>query len=185
MAFDLSVNFPSCDDWLLFVRYSGMISSAVIDDALQKLDSGLEEKGCPLGFCKKVYSIVVEGLQNLFHHGDTIPVQLQEQLGCAKNYGAFCVGLHEGECKVLMGNFVDAAQREALVERLEMVNGLDAEGLRVLYREVLNNQLYSQKGGGGLGLIDIARKSREQLTYHFSPVDGGYYFYTLLIRIQP
>jgi len=49
---------------------------------------------------------------------------------------------------------------------------------------VLNNGEMSDKGGGGLGMIDIARKTGEKLNYNFMPVDDSYSFFSLNIKIS-
>ena len=43
----------------------------------------------------------------------------------------------------------------------------------------------SEKGGGGLGMIDIARKSGQKLDYEFLPIDDVFAFFTLTIKISP
>jgi hypothetical protein len=47
----------------------------------------------------------------------------------------------------------------------------------------LNNGELSEKGGGGLGLIDIAKKSRNKLQYSFREIDEDYSFFTLTVKI--
>jgi hypothetical protein len=41
----------------------------------------------------------------------------------------------------------------------------------------------SAKGGGGLGLVDIARKSGNKLEYEFFNYNDNYYFFDLTIRV--
>ncbi len=41
----------------------------------------------------------------------------------------------------------------------------------------MNNSGFSTKGGAGLGLIDMARKSSGKLNFEFAPVDDGYFYY--------
>jgi len=60
---------------------------------------------------------------------------------------------------------------------------LDKDGLKSYYKEVLNNGMMSDKGGGGLGMIDIARKSNRKLNYDFQKVDDNHFFYSLNIKI--
>ena len=42
----------------------------------------------------------------------------------------------------------------------------------------------SKKGGGGLGLIDIARRSGEKLQYKIREIDKDYSFFTLTVKIS-
>ena len=41
----------------------------------------------------------------------------------------------------------------------------------------------SEKGGGGLGFIDIAKKSGEKLKYSIKELDTTYSFFTLTVKI--
>ena len=67
--------------------------------------------------------------------------------------------------------------------RIDQVNSLDLVGLKTLYKEVLNNDERSDRGGGGLGIIDIARNSKQKLVYDFIEVDDSYSFFSLYIKI--
>lgn len=184
MYFDERDSFRVCDDWLVVSRYAGCIDEAVLNSTLSGLDDTLAARGLPSAYAKRVYSIVVEELQNLFHHADTLPeVLLNELPEGACNYAVFCMGFDGQQFKILSGNYVDAAIRDMLIGRLEHVNSLDAVALRKYYLSVLDNEMVSRKGGGGLGLIDIARKSHHALEYEFLPVGDGYFFYTLLVTV--
>jgi len=43
----------------------------------------------------------------------------------------------------------------------------------------------SDKGGGGLGMIDIARKSGQKLDFNFLPVNNNFSFFSLNIKVSP
>ena len=57
------------------------------------------------------------------------------------------------------------------------------EQLKEYYKEVLSEGGFSDKGGGGLGMIDIARKSGQKLNYHFTEIDETFSFFNLNIKI--
>jgi hypothetical protein len=48
-----------------------------------------------------------------------------------------------------------------------------------MYKFILNHQKLSAKGGGGLGLVDIARKTGNKLKYNFEAVSDDYFFFSL------
>ena len=64
-----------------------------------------------------------------------------------------------------------------------MTKEISIDDLKVYYKEVLNNGEMSAKGGGGLGMIDIARKSGKKLEYKFDPIDNSYSFFSLNIKV--
>ena len=71
-----------------------------------------------------------------------------------------------------------------LKRRLDEVNSLNKEELKEYYKRVLNNGEMSLKGGGGLGMIDIARKTNEILDYYFLEIDNKLSFFTLVIKVS-
>ena len=69
--------------------------------------------------------------------------------------------------------------------RLVGIDGyISKDELKTLYKEILNNEEFSEKGGGGLGLIDIARRTGQELGFDFKKIDGDYSFFSLDISIE-
>jgi len=95
----------------------------------------------------------------------------------------FMIGRNDKGYNIVTGNYILTERVESLRSKIDHVNSLDRDGLKTLYKEVLNNDERSQKGGGGLGIIDIARKSGQNLVYDFMEVDNKYSFFSLYINI--
>jgi len=93
------------------------------------------------------------------------------------------VGKDNDTYSIFTGNYITNANAEVLKEKLDKINSLGAEELKAYYKEVLNNGMMSEKGGGGLGMIDIARKSGKKLDYDFQAVDDMHSFYSLNIKV--
>ena len=50
-------------------------------------------------------------------------------------------------------------------------------------KEIIKNTNLSDKGGAGLGFVDMARKSGQKLEYGFRDLDQDYAFFSLLTKI--
>ena len=61
---------------------------------------------------------------------------------------------------------------------------MSKEDLRKYYREILDNNLISNKGGADLGMIDMARKSGEKLQYNFTEVNESLSFFYLTVKVS-
>jgi L-cysteine desulfidase len=72
----------------------------------------------------------------------------------------------------------------SLRDRLDQVNSLDKEGLKLLYKDVRLNTSLSDSGGAGIGIIDIARKSENKLEYSFKDLNNQFSLFSLLVRIS-
>jgi len=85
--------------------------------------------------------------------------------------------------KVTTGNFVSSKRIKFLKEKIDKINSMTQDELKDMYKFILNHQRLSVKGGGGLGLVDIARKSGYKLDYSFFYYNDSYSFFNLTIRV--
>ena len=85
---------------------------------------------------------------------------------------------------ITSGNLIEKNKIENLENQLKKVNSLNKEELKLLYREVLENQEISDKGGAGLGLIEMARKSGQELKYDFKPFNEHFSFFYNQIELK-
>ena len=129
---------------------------------------------------KKVYNVLVECLQNLYHHMDDVA----DAAGDVNRSAIFMIGKLNNAYTITTGNYILSENVNGLKGRLDEVNALTKEELKEYYKKVLNNGEMSLKGGGGLGMIDIARKTGEKLEYNFLEIDNKVSFFTLNIKIN-
>jgi len=173
--------YAEVDENNVFFAYEGNMSSERINTILEEIESKFMELSTNLKLRKKVYNIVVESLQNLFHHSDEVPDDLKEKLG--KRFGMIVITKEGDGFRLTVGNYILAEKMKFLTEKIEKINSLSTGELKEMYKFILNFQKLSAKGGGGLGLIDIARKSEQKLGYRFYPYNESYYFYRLDIFV--
>ncbi len=182
MAFDVNQLYAEiCGDDVFFA-YQGEIASNQINEILEKIEEKMAETSINLKSRKKIYNIMVECLQNLFHHSDELPDELSRVVG--EKYGMVIIKKVSDKFELIVGNFVTLDKVKYLTEKIEKLNSLSTDELKEMYKFILNYQKLSSKGGGGLGLIDIARKSEEKLEYKFYQYDEKYYFYRLDIFVS-
>jgi len=164
----------------LLFNYKGNITPALITEILEKIESELGRKQEKMKIKKRVYNVLVEALQNLYHHLDTTP---EEELNLGDRFIIFIISKYDDLYKIITGNFIKLDKVRFLKDRIDQVNYLSVEERKSLYKLILNNQEFSEKGGGGLGIIDIARRISTDLTYSFYKYDDEYAFFTLNIEI--
>ncbi len=184
MQFDFNEYYKKVkDEGEVILAYQGTITSDVINSMLDSIESKLEERGIDPKVKKKVYNILVEGLQNLYHHVDEIP---ETVLGpeYSHKFGMVVVRRINDLIKISFGNFINAKKTSYLRDKIEKINSLSEEELKDMYKFILNHQRLSLKGGGGLGLIDIARKSGNKLEYFFYDINSEYQFYNLNVIVK-
>lgn len=126
---------------------------------------------------RKLYVSLIEIFQNITKHGSK---NLENNL----KDGIFMINLNDQGYEIVAGNVVTNTERRNLEQRLQEINTLGEEGLNRTYRDILRNGTISEKGGAGLGLIDIARESKDKkITYCFDDISNDYSFYTVKVEV--
>ena len=166
----------------VILKYKGNIDSEVINRVLDTVEEKMVEIDEQSKLRKKVYNVLVESLQNLYHHADKVPADFEDQ--SAERYGFLLIKKVEEGYVIITGDFVDSAKREKLEEKIIRINRSTKEEIKELYKFILNHQKISAKGGGGLGLVDIARKTGRKLDYTFVNYNEEYSFFYLNILIN-
>lgn len=127
---------------------------------------------------RKVFNVMVECLQNISKHADTMTDDEDEE-----RRGIVLVSHGEKCYNVITGNVIKASKRKSLEESLNKVNSLDKEGLSALYKQQILGGKISEKGGAGLGFIDIAKKSGNKIDYQFKELNDDFCFFIIITTI--
>jgi hypothetical protein len=128
---------------------------------------------------KKVFHVMVECLQNIGKHADS----LDGIEGVKEGRGVFMLCKNHDEFTITTGNIVSSDKVPSMTEAIEKVNSLDKDGLKQLYKHQIKEGRLSNKGGAGLGFIDIAKKTGNKLSYKFTSINENYSFFVLTSKI--
>jgi hypothetical protein len=182
MSFNVENYFSEKPDGNIILFYKGNVDSDVINHILDTVENKMVSANEHSRLRKKVYNVLVESLQNLFHHVDKVPADFEDQ--SAERYGMLAVRKVGNGYKIITGNFVHVENVEKLEEKIKRINRSSHEEIKELYKFILNHQRISAKGGGGLGLVDIARKTGNKLEYSFRKYNEVYSFFYLDILVS-
>jgi len=152
--------------------YRGFFTHNITKKILSLADLNIQ-KSVPFSTIqKRIYYIMVEGLQNISRHQD----ELSE--GNDKYPGIFAIQKQKNRYYVTTGNLVLNARIPDLKQKINKINSLDKEELKKFHKDILKSGVISDKGGAGLGLIEMARKSGNKLVSSFELINEEYsYFY--------
>jgi hypothetical protein len=181
MSFDVESYFSNLLNGNVIVYYKGNIDPEIINKVLDTVEEKMIVENVQSKLRKRVYNVLVESLQNLYHHVDKVPEDFNDQ--SHEKYGILAINKVEGGYKIITGNFIRADNVEKLEEKIKRINRSSHEEITDLYKFILNHQRISSKGGGGLGLVDIARKTGNRLEYTFKQYDDYHTFFCLNILV--
>lgn len=165
--------FNTLNGYELSYAYRGDFSQKLTDSILALSETKMEAINEPLKNRKKVYFIMVESLQNITRHQDADVLE-----------GFFSIHKSQTGFLITSGNAIENAQVAPLKEKFDKINAMSPEQLKEHYYEVLNEGGFSEKGGAGLGLIEMVRKSGNKLSYEFVKVDDVHSFFYYQINVK-
>lgn len=182
MSFDIKELYTKMNNPDVVISFKGNITSEVINSVLEKVEDKMAELNEEGKIRKKMYNVMVESLQNLYHHVEELP---NEITGTEDNkFGLLIISKLPDGYKITTGNFVSSSKIKPLKDKIDKINSLSQDELKDMYKFILNHQKLTAKGGGGLGLVDIARKTGNKLDYKFYNINKDYYFFNLDIYVS-
>ena len=156
----------------VIMAYNGAVSDSLMLALADLLKSRMIAQDDPKR-SKTVFSVFMEGVQNLIWHGN-------DHLD---NSGMVLIAQDNSEVTIMCGNRISIDQTHALRKRLEQIKGADKETIRQLYREGMSSSADHTGPGAGLGLLEIARRATHPISYSFINVDENNVDFILVARI--
>jgi len=158
--------------------WSGHLTSDIEKQVLSFTETRMNEEDLALASQRKIFNVMVECLQNISKYNPG--PEIERELGLP-----VAMMVMEGNgVKITTGNIISNSSIPRLRTKLETVNSYDSKGLKELYRITLSGDRLNAEQTGILGLIDIARKSRNKLDYDFDRVNEDYSYYSLSVLVD-
>ncbi|MBW7866821.1 MAG: hypothetical protein H3C31_00690 [Brumimicrobium sp.] len=125
-------------------------------DFVYSLTEGLEQlmlnNGTPKNIIKRIFSIMIEELQNVRVHGEK-----NEQ---GKQIGHVMIKEYNGIYSISIGNLIKVENQKQLADYIQYLNSLNESEIKNVYLEILENGYIKNHEGAGLGFVTIKMKSK-------------------------
>lgn len=161
--------------------HSGIIHYETIGELIHTFKDQIHVKGIQTGTYKKILLVMIESLENIMKHSECCP---SGQNPASTYMPVFSIRKNVSQFIIASSNPVKKQSIPAFKDRLEYLNTLDQQGLKDFYKKTITNGLFTNRGGAGLGLIEIAKISGKKITYEFSPLDDHCDRFNMIITID-
>jgi hypothetical protein len=156
------------------MSFTGHFDHLAITLLLTNIKSKLSAIEVTTGIDKRVYSVLVECIENVCKHS----FHGEEK----QNIATLLLSKSETKYTIVTGNHIMNDEIPALLEKLKRVSKLDPAELKQMYRQ----QMLSKRtdyNNAGLGIIDIAIKSGNRIFFEFKALTENTSFYLLQTEI--
>jgi hypothetical protein len=165
---------------LTIIEYNGAIRYDTIGELIHQFKSSIHLHGVQIGTYKKILLVMIESLENIMKYGGCPPSACEE----AGFNPAFSIVKEKNQYTIATRNMVAHDSIASLENRLNHLNTLNQQGIKEFYKETITNGKFSNLGGAGLGLIEMAKISGKKIEFMFHPVNEKYAAFTLMIRVE-
>ena len=164
----------------VLIDYTGPLKYDTIGHLIHKLKDKVAEMGLKLVLYKKILLVMIESLENILKYNE----HFDEHSSLQKKYlPNFNIQRLNNKYILTSSNAVLNADIPELTDKISLINELDSEGLKKLYKDTITNGQFTHKGGAGLGFIEIAKISSEKIVFDFEPIDDRLSYYKLQVII--
>lgn len=146
----------SAEAGTIVFMHIGFLERSELERLVQISEDHCREMAVGVATRKRLVNLLVEGLENIRHH---IPADL------AATAFALLV-FKEGSYKLVMGNAAPQVTVASLTHRISILNEMDEADLREHHLKLLANEGRTERGGAGLCLLTMARKSSGPILTH-------------------
>lgn len=162
----------------LILVYHGEFTQDTTKSILSMAERNLQATEEDAAVKRRVFNVMVESLQNIVKHNEGSDDLLH------KHGAIFLVAREADKYTIMSGNPLHKDKVGSLQQTLNRLNTLGKEGLKELYKDIIKDATLSEKGGAGLGFVDMARKSGEKLNFEFPQISEDYCFFCLTINVS-
>ncbi|MDP4267331.1 MAG: SiaB family protein kinase [Bacteroidota bacterium] len=159
--------------------YQGDFSQNLMKAILGLTEKKMDNIEVSTNVKKKVFNVLVECVQNISKHSDE-----SKEPPASKFTSILMLGSVNDQFIISTGNLIENKKVESFKSKILMINSLTSEGLKNLYKKIIVGHSLDEKGGIGLGLVHIARKTGEKFEYRFDKIDEQYSYFTLKVNIS-
>ncbi|HAF29140.1 MAG TPA: hypothetical protein DCG75_08850 [Bacteroidales bacterium] len=163
------------------INHKGYLSLDAIDNILHQLKTYLSHKQSDKLLKKRVYSLSVECLDNIYKHSD---LNEEDHELLIKYPPRFIVEKIADNYLIHTGNIVMNVNMNEIIPRLENLNNLEFAEVNDLYKKSLANAEISDKGGAGLGLIVMSKFTKQKIRYDFEKINDKFSYFAMQLNLK-
>jgi hypothetical protein len=181
IAEDVLVNYQNCKSYYLTEKYKltiehfGVFSQDLVNSLVEGNELLMTSQGELKQFRKRVFSILIEGLQNIRKHAEKDDLERQVAF--------LIIGKNDISYRITFGNIILESEAKDITNQISHINSLSLSDLKSFYIKELSENVFSKKGGAGLGFIIMRMKSNSDLKFIVKKVNEEYSFLSVEINL--
>ena len=167
---ELYYEFSESNSSKVLLSHHGKFTDELVNGITETLERMLTIKDCSSTTIRRMFSIVLEGLQNI--------CLCSKKDGNGDQFGHLMIKELDGKFCVSIGNIIDTNSKPTIQQHIDKLNGMEYPQLKEFYSRNIFNGYSLVDRCTKLGFNTIALKSKSQINYQFHNFEnnGSCYF---------
>lgn len=171
----LKTNFFLSQEWEQLFNYEGVLDRALISLISEDLEAILEKKEEDYLMIRRMFSVMMEGLEDIFFHGG-----LNDN---GKRLGHIFVKNQFHSYELSFGHVISMDQIDTLSKIISAFNAMDKEELRKTYLRIMKGAIPVKEYESGL--ISLLLKSNAKMKHQFISINKDKTYFERSILLAP
>ena len=159
----------------IMVNHFGEFSRDLIHSISSVVEEQMIHTGDKKKVVKRVFSVLIEGLQNIHLHG--------ERDDNGKQLAFLFLVKNSADYRITIGNIIQQEDVSLIENYVSKINSMNTVQLKDLYTSILTNGFGSKKEGVGLGFLTMRMKSENKLNYQMLSLPENNVFFSIEVII--
>jgi hypothetical protein len=165
------------EDNIIFLTYGGTFTQSLIAGMTGVLEKEVEEAELSMKTSNNIFVIFIELAQNVMNYSKKAKKQ-----DIFDPKGLIFVGKKGDNYFVCSQNIISKEDKQRIEPLLNKIQNSSAEEIKQQYKEVRRSGKESHEKGGGLGLLEIAKKA-QKIEHTFQDLQNDKFYYKICVTI--
>lgn len=163
------------------IDFKGALTFKIIGQLITELNTKRNQFDIETVIFKKLTSLLIEILENILKYSDHYTGFIQDNPVFEPE---FHISRNSKFYNIRAVNPIKHQDISQVIQKIDLINSLNQNEMRILYRETLTNGEFTEKGGAGLGFIEMVKICGQPIQYNFENLSDGFLNFELLLHID-
>jgi len=159
--------------------YSGYMTEEVLTGIGNALKTKLEFEREERARARSLFAVFVEQVQNVVRYSAEREASGAKDDTKELRYGVLTVGKADDKYFVACSNLIAREDVQRLSKNLKLIQDMNNQELKTLYKETLRGETPEHSKGAGVGFIDIARRAIHGFEFDFLDINDDHSYFCL------
>jgi len=167
--------------YTIIINFKGELTFRIISQLITELNARKDQFKIDTFILKKLNALIIEILENIYKYSDHYAGFIQDYPSYQPEFQLS----RNGNLYVLKtSNPIRINDINKVKDRIDLINDLNQEEMRVMYRKTLTNGKFTDKGGAGLGFFEMVKITGQAIHYKFDKLTNEFANFELLLHVE-